>query len=366
MTHPRGESDPARQDAVDTEGVLADEGALSVGGKAAVPSSLVTPRTRQFGDERNYFNDDSPALSPIDSLFAEKLFADYEKPAMPRGTTVSATPTAAGHVSVSSTNPSFSTVSPTETDSETATRGLRPDESSDQISAVGRSSIAARASIFAVGAGTLANRRVQLLSALAVLVLGALFFVGTRLPTLAGPAPAVAVTRTPSPSPSVTVTPTPVGPAAIGIHQWNELGGGECIDPFAAPFAEKFTVVDCAVAHPAQMVFRGTFAATADPSGTLPAPRTASSSVPSVPSVPSVASASAYPGLQVIQSQITLLCTAQGILNLALAGTYNDLLVQASYPATAAQWNSGQRDYFCFITRTGGQPITGSLVPSAG
>ena len=170
----------------------------------------------------------------------------------------------------------------------------------------------------------------------AVLALVALFFLGTRLPHLLDAGAAVSPTPTPTrtSTPTPTSTVLPVGPVAAGVHGWNELLGGECLDPYASPWAEKFTVVDCAAAHPAQMVFRGTF----DPATTP-----------------------TFPGAAALQTQLSLLCAAPGVLNLAVAGQYSDAQVQGSYPVTEKQWAAGQHDYFCFISRSSGQPLIGSL-----
>ena len=167
----------------------------------------------------------------------------------------------------------------------------------------------------------------------ALLALVALFFVGTRLPALLGPAPAVVIS-TPSSTPSPTSTAKPVGPIANGVHPWTALLGGECLDPYTNPWAEKFTVVDCAKPHPAQMVFRGTFDTTADPT---------------------------FPGAEKLQSQISLLCAAPGVINLAAAGACSDAQVQGSYPVNEAEWAEGEHDYFCFVSRSSGQPLTGSV-----
>ena len=145
---------------------------------------------------------------------------------------------------------------------------------------------------------------------------------------------AISKSATPVPTPTPTPTPSPTGPAAAGVHQWGDLRGGECVDPYSNPFAQKFTVVDCAAPHPAQMVVRGTF--------------------------PGVATA-VYPGLESLQSQINLLCTAPRVIDLVTAGAYNDIQFQASYAATTDEWTKGQHDYFCFVNRSGGGPITGSV-----
>ncbi|MFC5502194.1 hypothetical protein ACFPJ4_08075 [Lysinimonas soli] len=170
----------------------------------------------------------------------------------------------------------------------------------------------------------------------AIVALIALFILGTRLPALLGSAPAAIPTASASPTPTPTTTSTvkPVGPVAVGVHRWDQLLGGECLDPFSSAWAETFTVVDCGAPHPAQMVFRGTF----DPA-TYPT----------------------FPGADALQKQISLLCSAPGVLDLAAAGQYTDAQMQGSYPVTAQEWNAGQHDYFCFVNRSSGQPMTGSI-----
>jgi len=172
----------------------------------------------------------------------------------------------------------------------------------------------------------------------AVLALVALFFVGTRLPAVFATQAPVA-SSSPSPKPTPTSTTAAVGPVANGVHPWTDLLGGECLDPYTGPWAEKFTVVDCAKPHPAQMVFRGTFDTSVDPS---------------------------FPGVDKLQSQISLLCAAPGVINLAAAGAYNDAQIQGSYPVNDDEWTNGEHDYFCFVSRSSGQPLTGSVaVPRA-
>ncbi len=190
-------------------------------------------------------------------------------------------------------------------------------------------------------------------SLVAVLALVGLFLVGTRLPALLGPAPAVAVSKTPTPAPTPTATAV-AGPVAVGVHKWSELRGGECLSPFTTVWAETFTVVDCASPHPAQMVFRATFPPTA---------AAAATPAPSVTAVPG-----GYPGLAALQAQINVLCTAPGVINLAAAGAYTDVQFQASYAANADEWKNGQHDYFCFVMRKSGDPLTASVAtpPAAG
>ena len=191
----------------------------------------------------------------------------------------------------------------------------------------------------------------------ALLVLVGLFFLGTKLPRLSA-APVVAVTPTASakPTPSPTPTVLPVGPLPAGSYKWDRLLGGECLSPFTSPWEEKFTVVDCGTPHPAQLVARGVFAET-PPAVTDPA----------APATPAVGGpASSYPGVDALQAQINLLCTTPSVIDFAAAGAYSNIQILGSYPASARQWADGERSYFCFVTRSSGEQITGSLtVPHA-
>ena len=186
----------------------------------------------------------------------------------------------------------------------------------------------------------------------ALLVLVGLFFLGTKLPRpSAAPVAAATPTASAKPTPSPTPTVLPVGPLAAGSYKWDRLLGGECLSPFTSPWAEKFTVVDCGTPHPAQLVARGVFAET-PPAVTDPA----------APATPAVGGpASSYPGVDALQAQINLLCTTPSVIDFAAAGAYSNIQVVGSYPASAKQWADGERSYFCFVTRSSGEPITGSL-----
>ncbi len=168
----------------------------------------------------------------------------------------------------------------------------------------------------------------------ALLALAALFFLGTRLPVSGAPAVTAtpSATRTPTPTPVPTVLPA--GPVAPGSYRWDRLLGGECLTGFSGPWAERFTVVDCAAPHPAQLVLRGRLADPATPG---------------------------YPGAAALQTQMPALCSAPGVIDLGAASAYPDAQIEASYPATAAQWDDGDRWYFCFVDRASGQPLTGSV-----
>lgn len=178
---------------------------------------------------------------------------------------------------------------------------------------------------------------------LAVLLLIGLFLLGTRLPDLLGPAPAVA---TPTPTPTPTMTALPIGPVGPGTYAWDELLGGECLEPYDAAtgaWAEEYTVVDCAEPHGAQMVFRAWFPAEVDPDDPTAEPERP-----------------AFPGADALATQISLLCSAPGVVDLAAAGAYNDAQIQGSYPVTEEQWDADP-SYYCFVSRSSGEPLTGSV-----
>ncbi|MBX3079738.1 MAG: hypothetical protein KF692_10965 [Cryobacterium sp.] len=168
-------------------------------------------------------------------------------------------------------------------------------------------------------------------SLVALLALLALFSLGTRLSGLLGPAPDVvaAPTKTSTPTP----TAPPLGPVAPGEYLWTTLLGGECLNPYFGPWEQKYTVVDCTSPHAAQLVIRGTF-----------------------PSEDGLATP--YPGLEALQSQVNLLCTAPTVIDYAKAAAYTDIQVEASFAATADEWVSGDRDYFCFLSRSAGGMLT--------
>lgn len=189
----------------------------------------------------------------------------------------------------------------------------------------------------AVAAGIPRSQKILLWiagSLVAVLALVALFLLGTRLADLLGPAPAVVS------SPTNTATPTaaalPLGPVEPGVYRWNELLGGECLDPYNGPWEEEFTVVDCAGSHPAQLATRGTFGAD---DGLL----------------------TPYPGMEALQSQLNLLCTASTVIDYAAADAYTDIQFEGAFAATSDDWVAGDRDYYCFLSRTSGGLIEGSI-----
>jgi hypothetical protein len=71
--------------------------------------------------------------------------------------------------------------------------------------------------------------------------------------------------------------------------------------------------------------------------------------------------AAAYPGADALAQQVGGRCAASGIIDLGAAAAYPNLQVQGTFPATEKQWKDGQRSYYCFATRTGGEPLTSSI-----
>ena len=268
---------------------------------------------------------DSIFVSPIDSLFGETQFKDYEGEPLVGPLPTGLNPFAGAFASPSaSASPSAAT--PTSANTSVI----------EGVAAPVVATVAAPPS--EPGAPFSKNQKLLFWlsgGVIALLVLAILFVIGTKI--AAAPTPAASSkSATPKvvPSSSAGLTPSATGPAAAGLHLWSDLRGGECVDPYSNPFDLRFTVVDCAAPHPAQMVFRGTF-----------------------PGEATVA----YPGLDSLQSQITSLCTAPGVIDLAKAGAYSDIQFRASFAATTEEWTKGQHDYFCFVNRSGGEPITGSL-----
>ena len=286
---------------------------------AALIPSIAPESAPPFGSpiaERRpepYFTSDSDSdadqASPIDALFGETQFREYEGEPL-----VGPVPTALNPFATASTgaagaiDPAYA--HPSETPTAAPPRAPVPQFSKNQKVP------------FWVAGGVIA-----------LLVCAVMFALGTKIS--AAPAP-VAATKSAAPkvTPSPTPTSAPSGQAAAGVRLWSALHGGECIDPYTNPFQLEYTVVDCAAPHSAQMVFRSTFPGEA---------------------------AAAYPGLDALQSQINLLCTAPRVIDLATAGTYSDIQFQASFAATTEEWTKGQHDYFCFVNRSGGQPITGTV-----
>lgn len=175
----------------------------------------------------------------------------------------------------------------------------------------------------------------------------AAFIIGQRLPGLVGVGPVgasgPAISASSPASPGASSRPEPsstealdpaTGALAPGVYDWDALVGGECLEPYIDPWQEEFTVADCAAPHAAQLVAVGA----------LPGE-----------------GASAYPGEEALAGQVSALCQAPGVIDLAPASAYRDLQVAGFYPVSAEGWSSGERRYGCLVSRSSGEPITGSL-----
>lgn len=164
----------------------------------------------------------------------------------------------------------------------------------------------------------------------AALALVALFLVGTKLAPAFAPAPPPEVAAPAEPEVAEEV----LGPVAAGDYGWSELLGTECIDPWVSPWEQNFTVVDCGQAHGAQLVFRGTFEdSVLDP----------------------------YPGVEELQSRVNLLCASAENIDYTAAKAFSDIQLSASFAASEGDWVAGQRDYFCFVSRSSSEPLTANV-----
>jgi hypothetical protein len=149
------------------------------------------------------------------------------------------------------------------------------------------------------------------------------------------------IAGTPAVAPVPTETAPPGPPTAMqppGDYPFGQLFGGECLNPFVDPWAETFTVVDCATPHAAQLVYAGDLAV----DGTYPS----------------------YPGDSRIGKAALAGCSREGALDLSAAKKITDLQISTSYPASSLAWDSGDTRYFCFASRTGGDPIETSIAGS--
>ncbi|RZS56145.1 hypothetical protein EV141_1597 [Microcella putealis] len=182
----------------------------------------------------------------------------------------------------------------------------------------------------------------------AILLLIGLFLLGTRIPewTAAEPEPTPTAEPEPTPEPEPEPEPDPLEgvpdgvPLPAGEWQWSLLRGGECIEPWVSPWEEQFTVVDCAEPHAAQLVLRAPIAEAPEE----------------------------YPGPEAISAPLTLACSSPQVIDYGQAGAFDDIQIQTAYPVTPEEWAEGYREFFCFISRSSGEPLTGNLTlapPSA-
>jgi len=164
----------------------------------------------------------------------------------------------------------------------------------------------------------------------AALALVALFLLGTRIGQTAAPVAAASATPTPAATAEVPV----VGPVAPGTYQWNELAGGECLEPFASAWEQEYTVIECAKPHAAQLLTIGQFEDEAS---------------------------EPYPDAEQLASRTAKACSTDAVIDFAAAKSVADLQVVVNFPATADEWDAGNRDYYCFATRAGDDALTASI-----
>ncbi|MBN9605677.1 MAG: hypothetical protein J0G30_03605 [Actinomycetales bacterium] len=190
-------------------------------------------------------------------------------------------------------------------------------------------------------------------SVLGLLVLVTLFLVGTRLPIFVPPVTAPTAAPTPE-IPAADAT----GPQPPGTYLWNQLIGGECLEPFADGWQDTYVVVACSRPHHGQLAFRGEFPDPLDPATASPAPTDPSASPAPRPSDP------AFPGETALAAAADRLCRTAGALDYAAAASLTDVQLQVAYPVSAEQWTDGNRFYYCFVSRSSGEPLTASIAPT--
>jgi len=177
-----------------------------------------------------------------------------------------------------------------------------------------------------------------------VIALAGLFFVGTRVgqsmpAAVKTPAPSATPTPTPTETAAAPVAaPVTLGPVAPGVYTWKQLLGTECLEPFVSAWETEYTVVDCATPHGGQLVYRGRFDESA---------------------------LDAYPGIEALQARMNLLCSSPENIDYAAASQFADIQISASFAGTEDDWKAGNRNYFCFVNRSTGEPLTASVAMPA-
>ena len=132
------------------------------------------------------------------------------------------------------------------------------------------------------------------------------------------------------------VFPTLSGaPAGVGTRDWLELRGGECISSFSEAFALEFEVVSCDGAHQAQL------ARTTLLSSEL---------------------SEEFPGEPFVAAKAREVCRVDDLINRDIAQSFDDLVVEFSYPVDATQWGAGQRGVYCFVTSSSRATFESSLL----
>ena len=137
-------------------------------------------------------------------------------------------------------------------------------------------------------------------------------------------------------TPTIPTLPTiSVSPRSAGTWSWDELNGGECIEPYTDANQDSYTVVDCDTPHSAQLVRVGDLRKDAG----IPI----------------------YPGDSAIGPVATGECFSSGIIKAAAYATYPSLITDVHYPTSQTQWNKGDTFYYCFAHTFPIANITGSV-----
>lgn len=137
-------------------------------------------------------------------------------------------------------------------------------------------------------------------------------------------------------------TPAPVEAAvdpagAAGTIHAGQLAPGQCFAAFESAWQGSFELADCAQPHAAQLV----------------------AAVPADAAL----GADGFPGEERLRAEAMRTCQSPEAMDVAVAGTIDDLVVDASYPRTQAEWDGGDRSYRCFAARESGEPLVESLLP---
>lgn len=230
-------------------------------------------------------------LDGLDALFGEDKFAEAT-------TAIISAPTAADTIRMTR-------------EPNVAEQPLAQTETSEPKAP--RAGIPANAVTYGIAAG------VSILLAIGGFVLGS---------TLAGGSTA-------TPEPTATADSGATATREPGTWAWNQLYGGECIEPFPGAWAESFEVVDCETPHAAQLVAVGDLAE---------------------------GLGGAYPGVDEAAALAETACSAQGVLDLTKAGAYPNMQISTSYAPSQEQWDAGNTSYYCFVSLADASPITGSVV----
>lgn len=205
--------------------------------------------------------------------------------------------------------------------------GMPPDDAPAAAPAAGPAQASGLTRAFVIVGGVL----------VAALALVAVFAAGRGMAGLATGSGAPSAPPSASASPSAPAG-VPTALAAPGAQPWDRLGGKECLQGYTSPWAQSFTVVDCSRVHTAQLLLRAPFAD---------------------------GKSAAYPGAAALEQRMPALCSAPGVVDLSRAGAASDLQLTFAFPATRRQWEDGDRDYWCFASRSSGAPISGSITGGA-